>query len=232
VTAQRAAPARFDASQQHRRSMLAKVHIAKAQLRLCDDDYVAVLIRETGRTSAADCTQSELEKVIRAFEARGFSAKARSPAKGAATRPADHPAARKARAMWISLGLLGAIDDPSERALEAFARRQLSCDKLQWANQSMVYRLIEALKAIAERHGWDQSIAGLRPVAVANVLKRRLCGALLVKLQDAGLAPADWTVARAAFEFAGVDVDLLFAGAETLDLVARSLGAVLAGKRP
>ena len=224
----RGTPARFDASAQHRRSMLAKVHIAKQQLGLCDDDYVAVLLRETSRTSAGDCTQQELEKVLRAFEARGFSAKARR----AGPKPADHPAARKARAMWISLGLLGAIADPSEKALEAFGRRQLKCDKLQWANQALVYRLVEALKAIAERHGWRQSSEGLPRNAVAINLKRRLCEALLGKLWQAGLAPATWNIQRAAFEFAGVEVELLFAGPETLDLVARSFGAVLAGKRP
>jgi phage gp16-like protein len=226
--AERGTPARYDASQQHRRGMLAKIHIAKAQLRLCDDDYTAVLLRETGRTSAADCDQAELEKVLRAFEARGFSAKARR----SGPAPADHPAARKARAMWISLGLLGAIEDTSERALETFARRQLGCDKLQWANQALVYKLVEALKAIAVRHGWRQSTEGLPTRAVPINLKRWLCEALLAKLVAADLVPAEWSVDRAAYELAGIEVQLLFAGPETLDLVARSFGAVLAGKRP
>lgn len=219
---------RFDGTQAHRRAMIAKVHIAKAQLGLCDDDYAAVLLHETGRVSSKDCSQAELEKVLRAFEARGFSAKARSTG----PRPADHPAARKARAMWISLGLLGAIGDTSERALESFARRQLRCDKLQWANQALVYKLIEALKAIAERNGWSQSTEGVRSMAVPIVLKRRLCEALLGKLWEIGLAPADWDIQRAAYEFAGIEIELLFAGPETLDLVARSFGAVLAEKRP
>lgn len=227
-----AVPAQFDASQQHRRSMLAKVHIAKKTLGLCDDDYVAVLIRETGRSSAGDCTQAELATVLRAFEARGFSAKARAPGKSSGgPRPADHPSARKARALWISLGLLGAIADPSERALETFARRQLGCDRLQWANQALTYKLVEALKAIAERHGWSQSVEGIRPAAIGTVLKRRLCEALLAKLVEAELVP-DWTAERAAFELAGIELRWLFADDETLDLVARSFGAVLAGKRP
>lgn len=229
----RGAPARFDPTAQHRRAMLAKVHIAKAQLGLCDDDYHAVVLRETGRTSAGDCTQPELERLIRAFEARGFSAKARTPsARRKAPAAADHPMARKARAMWISLGLLGAIGDSSERALEAFARRQLGCDRLQWANQSQASKLIEALGAIAERHGWRQSTKDLPRNAVALALKRRLCEALLGKLWTAGLVPADWSIDRAAYELAGIEIELLFAGPETLDLVARSFGGVLAGKRP
>lgn len=218
-------PARFDASAQHRRAMLAKVHVAKKQLRMTDDDYVAVLLRETGRTSAGDCTQAELHRLIGAFERLGFDAKARPRG----PRPADHPAARKARALWISLGLLGAVRDPSEKALESFARRQIGCDRLQWANQALVYKLVEALKAMAERHGWSQSVEGVSPLAVATVLKRRLVEALLGKLWQAELAPATWDVNRAAFEFAGVEADLLFAGGETLDVVAQAFGRVLAG---
>ncbi|QRY97277.1 regulatory protein GemA [Sphingomonas paucimobilis] len=121
---------------------------------------------------------AQLEKLVRAFEAKGFKATARAAGRRGNPAIADHPAARKARAMWISLHLLKAINDPSDRALEAFGRRQLHCDKLQWANQSLVYRLVEALKAIAERHGWDQSVAGLPSNAVAINLKRRLCIAI------------------------------------------------------
>ncbi|WP_454278943.1 regulatory protein GemA [Sphingomonas sp. Marseille-Q8236] len=223
--------ATFDASDQHRRSLLAKVHIAKKQLRLSDDDYVAILIDIVKCDSAAKCSQAQLEKLVRAFEAKGFKATARASGRRGNPAVADHPAARKARAMWISLYLLKAIEDPSERALEAFARRQLGCDKLQWANQSLVYRLVEGLKAIAERHGWDQSVAGLPSNAVAINLKRRLCIAILAKLKAADLIPQHWDVDTAAFSLAGVEVQLIFASAETLDLVARSLGAVLAGRK-
>jgi phage gp16-like protein len=224
-------PARFNASDAHRRGMLAKVHIAKKQLRLSDDDYAAVLIRETGHDSAGKCSQAELEKALRAFERQGFTTKAKAPGAKRAGGAADHPSARKARAMWISLGLLGAINDTSEAALESFARRQLGCDRLQWANQTLVYKLVEALKAMAERHGWRQSAGDLPRNAIAINLKRRLCEALMGKLWATGMAPADWTVQRAAWEFAGVEIDLLFAGPETLDLVARSLGAVLADNK-
>lgn len=223
------APALFDRTSQHRRSMLAKVHIAKKELGLADDDYVAVILRETGHLSAADCNQAELEKVLAAFRRQGFTAKARTPVvRRGAPAAADHPAALKARAMWISLGLLGAISDPSEGALESFARRQLGCDRLQWANQQLVYKLVEALKAIAERHGWDQSVAGLPRNAVAINLKRRLCEALLAKLREVDLVPASWNIDRAAFELAGIELQLIFAGPETLDLVARSFGDLLA----
>ncbi len=220
-------PARFDPAAARRKAMIAKVHVAKHQLGLADDDYVAVILRETGHTSSAKCNLDELEKIVRAFERQGFSAKAKAPGSGRRVPIADHPSARKARAMWISLGLLGAVD-PAEAKLEAFARRQLRVDRLQWADQAQVYKLVEALKAMAERHGWRQSTEGLPSTAVSIALKRRLCEALLGKLWTSGLAPADWNIQRAAWEFAGVEIDLLFASPETLDTIARKFGAVLA----
>lgn len=221
----------FDASDQRRRSLLAKVHVAKKELRLSDDDYEAILIDIVKTNSAGKCTVPQLEKLVEAFKAKGFKPKPATGARRGNPAVADHPSARKARALWTSLHLLKAIHDPSDRALEAFARRQLGCDKLQWANQSLVYRLVEALKAIAERHGWDQSVAGLPSNAVAINLKRRLCLAILAKLKEAELAAADWTVDQAAYSLAGVEVQLVFASAETLDLVARCFGDVLVGRK-
>lgn len=217
-------PARFDRGAQHRRAMLAKVHIAKQQLGMTTDDYQQVVLRVTSRTSAGDCTQAELTALLREFERMGFSAKARP----SGPRPADHPAAMKARAMWISLHLLGAIDDTSEKALEAMARRQLRVDRLQWANQALVYKLIEALKAIAERHGWAQSTEGLPVHAVPIVLKRRLVERLLAKLREADMIPADWAVERAAFDLGGVEFPgLMLATGSELDLAAQAFGRAL-----
>lgn len=217
------APASFDRSSQHRRSMLGKVHIAKAQLGLDGDDYAAVLLRVTSRTSAADCTERELADLLGEFQRLGFKP---LPKKGV-TPAADHPAARKARALWISLHQLGAICDPSEAALEAFARRQLGCDRLQWANQALSYRLIEALKAIAARHGWHQSVEGVRPAAIVLALKRRLVEAQVVKLRAAALVPAEWSVERTIFDLTGIELSDVFGAIEELDRVARALGVKL-----
>ncbi|MES2753135.1 MAG: regulatory protein GemA [Pseudomonadota bacterium] len=220
----RAKPAQFDAASQHRRALLAKVHVAKKQLQLADDDYRAVIYRVTGNISAGACTEKQLAAVVEAFARQGFDAKARP----AGPRPADHPAARKARALWISLYQLGAIENPSEQALEAFARRQLKVDRLQWADQALSYRLIEALKAIAARHGWNIDLAGVRPEAGPLVLKRRLVDAILVKLQNARLVPAAWGGRRTAFDLVGMTIaSVLGATAEELEVLAKALGQKL-----
>jgi phage gp16-like protein len=146
------------------RPVLAKVAIARKELGLDDGTYRAILARLTGKESARDCTDAQLGLVLDEFKAKGWTP--RVVAGGRAPRPAararaDHPAAKKARALWISLHQLGVVRDPSEAALEAFARRQLKVEALQWADRQRVYKLIEALKAMAERAGWSQDVTGI-----------------------------------------------------------------------
>lgn len=158
MTAARATTPRRSAS-----PLLAKVHIAKKDLRLSDEHYRDVLERITGQRSAAGLSDAQLIAVLKHFEGEGFSPKviagaktANRPAPKSGRRPADHPVARKARALWISLHQLGVIENGSEQALEAFAKRQLGVDALQWADQSQAEPLIKGLKAMAEREGWSQ----------------------------------------------------------------------------
>jgi phage gp16-like protein len=205
--------------------LLAMVHIAKKKLALSDDDYRAILLDVTGKRSAGDCTTDELGKVIDHFRARGWEAD--KPRGRSGSRRADHGPARKARAMWISLHALGAIDDASDTALEAFARRQINCTALQWADQGQMYKLIEALKAMAERNGWEQSLADVAPAMRVIVLKRRLVEAIMGKLWAAGSIPLEWDVQRAAYELAGIETYLIAASDSTLDIIARELGRVL-----
>lgn len=148
-----------------RRAMLAKVHLAAKALGLQDEVRRDVLERATGHRSSADCTDEQLHAALEAFRRLGWSptnkhGNKQSPRTGMAPvrqpRPADNPVARKARALWLSLWNLGVVRDPSERALEAFGKRQLGVDRLAWADQAQGYRLVEALKAMAHRAGWAQ----------------------------------------------------------------------------
>jgi phage gp16-like protein len=164
-----------------RGAMIAKVHLGAKDLRLDEDTRRDLMERVTGKRSAADCTDDELDAVLAEYRARGWSPTVVRGGKPARNGPAparraaaDHPVALKARAMWISLYDLGVVRNSSEAALEAFARRQLGVAALQWADQSMGYRLIEALKAMAERAGWPQDLTGHPPRNHLRVLIRRL----------------------------------------------------------
>lgn len=197
------APARraqFDRSTQHRRAMLAKIHIAKKQLQLSDDDYRQIILDESGKLSSANCTDAQLTLIIDRLKRQGFKPLPSGSAKGQAM----HPMARKARAMWISLYQLGVVHNPSEKALEAFAKRQLGCDRLVWARQSHGNRLIEALKNMAARNGWAQRAEDGGALS-AKQLRRGLCEAILAKLIDADAIPVDWTIEIAAFRLCGIE---------------------------
>src|SRR3546814_4309379 len=102
--------------------MIAKVQIGRKELRLDDDDYRAILRRlASGKTSAKDCSEAELARVLDEFKAKGWK-----PTTGATMgrrKPDDHPAEKKDSAPWLSLGMLGDVRDPSESALEVQQER-------------------------------------------------------------------------------------------------------------
>lgn len=166
-----------------RRGLLALIHLGKKQVGLCDDDYRALLVRVVNQSSAKDCSIRELEAIVAELKRLGFK-----PFKGKSRRKrADNAIARKARALWIGLHALGAVRDSSEAALEAFAKRQIGVSRLQWADQSHSAPLIEALKDMAERQGWEQKVPRHSTVgARALLLNRRLVTLLSKRLIELG----------------------------------------------
>ncbi|WP_242770656.1 regulatory protein GemA [Sphingopyxis sp. YF1] len=227
---------------QRRRGLLAKVHIAKKQLGLSDDDYRAIIFTHCSATpieqasdedlalaSARNATDDQLERIVQHFAQRGFKTVAKVPGRKAPA--ADFPAAKKARALWISLYQLGAVRNRSDAALEAFAKRQMQVENWRWSDQSMSYRLIEALKAMAKRHGWDVG-EGSHAKLIGS--KYRLNRAILKKLVDAGVAHPDWRVPEALFRLTGEEVreiDLTLS-IELQTRVSQLLGDVLRDRAP
>jgi phage gp16-like protein len=192
--------AQFDRSAQHRRALYAKINIGRQQLGLCEDGYRQMLFDSTGQLSLRDCSEQQLEAMLALLRSKGFQPTPR----GGAKRAAQHPVARKARALWISLHQLGVVHNPSEHALEAFAKRQLGCEKLVWAKQSHGHRLIEALKDMGAKKGWrfDDPATG-KPASPAT-LKANLCEAILSRLKAHGVARMDWALHDAAWKLAGI----------------------------
>lgn len=213
-----------------RRALIAKVHIAPKQLGMTEEDYRGVMRRVTGKISAADCSLPQLQALVGEFERMGFRTVA-SARKPAAAKRADHAVARKARALWVSLGMLCAIEDHSEHALEAFARRQMGCKRFQWIDQSQADKIIEALKAVAERHGWSQSLAGVAKVNHVYALKLHLCDAILLKLKRSGVIPSGWELGDAAWKLCRLtDPEQVRFSMEEVDQIANGLGKVLRAK--
>lgn len=215
-----ARPAQFDRATQHRRVMLAKINIGRQQIGMVEDDYRQVLFEETGKTSLKECSDAQLDAMVGRLKQLGFKPIPKGGGRGAA----QHPMARKARALWISLHHLGAVKNPSEEALEAFAKRQIGCEKLVWARQSDAYRLIEALKAMATRHGWRQTDPTNGRKLTPLQLQVHLCEVILAKLRKAGVADPDWTLNQAAFRLCGFDC--AEAGPFTIETYAKLAAAL------
>lgn len=170
--------------------LIAKIHVAAKDLRLADDTRRALMVRVTGKASTKDMDAAELSAVIAELQRQGWRPTAKGGSKPAARttrRPADHPVARKARAMWISLHQLGAVRNPSDAALEAFACRQLRVEVFQWADQGQGFKLIEALKAMAEKAGWSQEVSGIPGSRQVRVLRERLAVAQAAKIRARGI---------------------------------------------
>lgn len=212
-----ARPARFDASTKKRRSLIAKIQVARNQLGMVEDDYRSLLFDTTGKMSLKGCSDGQLVAMVEALKAKGFKPLPVRGGKGVAM----HPMARKARALWISLYQLGVVHNPAEAALQAFAKRQLKCERMVWARQSDAYKLIEALKDMAERHGWAQDDHRGRAFGPID-LQQSLCKAILQRLKDVGEIPDDWSLDIAAHRLCGVVTvcDAPFTAQQYQDLAA------------
>lgn len=100
-----------------KRPLLAKIHIAKAQLNLDDDQYRDIVRRVTGKDSAAQCRYSQLVDLINEFKSLGWKTE-----KKKAFRRAPSDGIKKIYALWGKLQALGAVQSTDKTALDAFVK--------------------------------------------------------------------------------------------------------------
>lgn len=151
--------------QADRTRLIRLIHVARRDINMADDTYRALVARITdGKTSSADCTVLELERIIDHLKKAGF--KVRKPK---SVRPAEHrPLAtdresQKLRAVWLLLHDIGATHSNTEAALAAYVKRMTGVDDLHFTRPGDKHRVIEGLKAWAARE---------LPAAVSSRLKR------------------------------------------------------------
>jgi phage gp16-like protein len=136
-----------------RRAMLAKIHIARKDLGLDEDTYRALVARLTRQrtNSAGQLSHPERADLLAEFHRLGW--KPRTPPN---TPPNTPPGpkdsqAQKIRALWWGLARAGLVRDPSEQALRAYVVRMTGKSDLRFCLAAEKSTLIEALKAWAER---------------------------------------------------------------------------------
>lgn len=131
-----------------KRPLLAKVHIAKAQLNLDDDQYRDIVRRVTGKDSAAKCRYSQLVDLINEFKALGW----KTPRKKAFRRTPSDPI-KKIYALWGELQTAGAVQSTDKTALDKFVKKYTGIDSVQWLLPEQQRKIIEILKQWIKRIG-------------------------------------------------------------------------------
>lgn len=135
------------------------IHVLKSKLRLTDEDYRALLLQLTKKSSSKDMSEAERQHVrdhlqmlaqrmgvVPPTQRRPYT-----PAKFDQVKAAASPKERKVWALWHQLGRDGLVQNTGPQALNAWVERTVHVSALQFANSAQLDTLIEALKAWKER---------------------------------------------------------------------------------
>lgn len=137
----------------HRNSDLGKIHIAKNQLGLTDEDYRAILLAKGGADSSAKLNHEGRLKVLSHFEKLGFQPKASAKTKRPKrpTPSADAlPLVRRIRAQLISL------DRKPDEYADGIAKQMLGYQApefFEWCNLRDLHHISQALGVEQNRKG-------------------------------------------------------------------------------
>jgi phage gp16-like protein len=135
-----------------RKSDLARIHIAKAQLRLDDECYRDMLFQITGHRSAADLDARQRYQVLDRMKQCGWLEQNDAARKhpGRPRNIASVPMLRKVEA------LLADAKRPWEYA-RAMAEKMFKVAKLEWLQPDQLHKLVAALQADANRRAKEKS---------------------------------------------------------------------------
>ena len=137
------------------------IHVGARELGLDADTRHDLQLVATGKASLADMTEVELEKVVAAMKARGFTPSGGRVAKG---RRAAAPRCdiRFCHVLWGKLLRAGVVEAKGAAGLNAFIRKRfgdawgaapLDIDRMK--DWKQIATVIEALKAMCNRAGVD-----------------------------------------------------------------------------
>lgn len=128
----------------------AKIHVARKQLALSDENYRAILVRITGQDTSSGLNDRQVDAVIAEFRRLGWR-----PEK--AFKPSGKSFVRLIYALWKEAAKVGAVSSSSKPALRAFVERQTrqggerGIDDPEFLRAADARRVSEALKAMIER---------------------------------------------------------------------------------
>lgn len=143
-------------SKDAKRTLIAKIHIAKKDLCMDDATYRDVLIRVTGKNSCKDMTLNELKKVIQDFKRLGFKVKQSwqkvTPKHGRkpTTTPDLQAMLSKIEAMLTDMNL-------HWHYAHGMAKNMFGVDMVHWLDAQKMYKVVQALAVYQKRHANSDS---------------------------------------------------------------------------
>ncbi len=131
-----------------RQAELAKIHIARKDLKLSDVDYEAMVSRASGgsASSAKDLDSAGRGRLLGALRKMGWKPKAK-----AGGRIAGDTSSRMIRGLWIELAKAGRLRDGSEAALRKWVENETGRSDLTFCSTTEKAKLIQALKSWTAR---------------------------------------------------------------------------------
>ena len=137
------------------RNQIIKIHALKGSLKLDDETYRAILdgygVKTSTKLTIVKADQL-IDDLVKKAMAAGVWEKRKPAAKAKATRKlADDGQSRMIRGIWIELHEMGAVRDPSEKALASYVKRMTNVAALQWLDVYQAQTIIEALKKWRKR---------------------------------------------------------------------------------
>jgi phage gp16-like protein len=127
-----------------RRSLLAKIHIAKKELGMSDDQYKAVLAERMGVESASELSGRDLIRLVRVMEDMGWAPKR------SRTGALPDDKARQIKRIWAQCYSLGR---PVPSYADGLARKMWGVDRVVWCSHDQLQAITSALAYQQRREG-------------------------------------------------------------------------------
>lgn len=140
-----------------RRAMLAKVHLAKKDLRLDEEVYRDIVQRVTGCSSSSKCDRPQLVKLLAEFKRVGWDVGAKPAFKESSKRHV-----RLIFGLWKGLCDADIPDIKTRAALVAFVKNMTKVDNPEWLTVDQARQVTEGLKA------WRKRVEAQRQAAASS----------------------------------------------------------------